>query len=164
MIFLVESNEDHPVCPCCGAPLHHHDSRKRIWRLPDGKRRHLVIRRMRCDNCSRLHNELPDCLVPYKHYGTTLIEKVVDGRVGPDDLGLEDYPCERTMQRWENWIERNTTFIDGYIKSIGYRILNYSDQLLKSRISLLNKLRKLERHWLHIVIPLIYNSGEFLSP
>lgn len=163
-MFLVLSNEANPVCPICGSPLHHHDSRKRIWRLPNGKVRHLLIRRMYCCSCRRLHNELPHCLVPYKHYGTTVIEKVVDETVTSSTLGYEDYPCEQTMHDWKDWINRNRTNIDSYIKSVGYRILDYSEQLLKSKISLLDELKELSHRWLHIIIPFIYNSSGCLVP
>ena len=40
-------------------------------------------------------------MFPYKHYGTEIIEDVVDEVVGPDDLGIEDYPCEETMKHWK---------------------------------------------------------------
>lgn len=36
-------------------------------------------------------------MIPYKHYGSDIIEDVVDEVVGCDDLGTEDYPCESTM-------------------------------------------------------------------
>ena len=32
-----------------------------------------LIRRLKCSNCGRLHRELPDCLVPYKHYASEVI-------------------------------------------------------------------------------------------
>lgn len=39
-----------------------------------------VINHLKCTNekCRRLHNELPDCMVSYKHYGTEIIEDVID--------------------------------------------------------------------------------------
>lgn len=68
------------------------------------------------------------------------------------------------MEDWKDWINRNRTNIDGYIKSIGYRILDYTEQLLKSKISLLDKLQELSYRWLHIIIPIMYNSNGSLSP
>ena len=38
-----------------------------------------LIRRLKCSNCGRLHRELPDCLVPYKHYASEVISGVLDG-------------------------------------------------------------------------------------
>ena len=40
-------------------------------------------------------------MFPYKHYGTEIIEDVVDEVVGPDDLETENYPCEATMKHWK---------------------------------------------------------------
>ena len=93
---------------------------------------------MRCARCRRLHIELPDILVPNKHYAAEIIENVVDGVSTPDDLSTENYPCERTMQRWKDWIRENIQQIDGYLKSIcsrvsasGYELLNVGDSLLR---------------------------------
>lgn len=33
-------------------------------------------------------------MIPYKHYGSDIVEDVVDEVVEPDDPGTEDYPCE----------------------------------------------------------------------
>ena len=49
----------------------------------------LRIRRFRCAECHSYHNELPDCLVPYKHYETEVIAGVLD----------ECVPCSKGMRR-----------------------------------------------------------------
>ena len=40
----------------------------------------LAINRLKYTNekCPRLHNELPDCMISYKHYDPDIIEDVVD--------------------------------------------------------------------------------------
>ena len=43
---------------------------------------------------------LCDCLTPYKQYMTEIIENVVDGISTPEDLTTENYPCEKTMERY----------------------------------------------------------------
>ena len=48
-----------------------------------------MIRRFRCQNCRSYHNELPDCLVPYKHYEAEVIAGVLDEVILPDDLDSE---------------------------------------------------------------------------
>ena len=88
----------------------------------NGEKKTFSLRRMRCVRCKRLHIELPDILVPNKHYIAELIENVVDGVSTPDDLSTENYPCERTMQRRKNWILKNRQQIDGYLKSICTRV------------------------------------------
>ena len=66
-----------------------------------------MIRRFRCSGCGRYHNELPDCLVPYKHYEAEAISGVIDGVVTSDDLDSEDYPCVYTMLLWIRWFTEN---------------------------------------------------------
>ena len=82
MEFLVDSNEDH-ICPICNAPLTLRDHKKRVWKKERGEKRWVIIRRFCCTNkdCNRLHNELPDFLIPYKHYEAQLIEDVIEGTV-----------------------------------------------------------------------------------
>ena len=64
----------------------------------DGRKLHLVIRRLYCENCNRIHHELPDCLVPYKRHGAETIEKVISG------CDCREVPCEnRTIQRIRAW-------------------------------------------------------------
>ena len=89
---------------------------------------------MLCKACDTLHLELPDVLVPHKHYGSEVIENVVDGVSTSDDLTTEDYPCEKTMERWKDWIAVNTPQIDGHLRSAGTRLLGLHDSLLASGI------------------------------
>ena len=79
MKFLVESNED-SICPTCGAPLTARDHRKRVRKKERGEKSWVMIRRLVCTNkdCNHLHNELPDFLIPYKHYESQLIEDVLE--------------------------------------------------------------------------------------
>ena len=51
---------------------------------------YLMIRRLRCTECHRHHNELPDCLVPHKHYEAEVISGVLDGIVTSEDADSED--------------------------------------------------------------------------
>jgi transposase len=162
MIFLCVSNEAIAICPCCGHVLCYRDSRIRIRKIYGGAKSKLLIRRMKCSHCRRLHNELPDILAPYKHYSVEVIENVVDEVIDSDDSLSENYPCETTMNRWKSWILRNTNHIDGSLKSIGYRILDFSERLLKSGVSLLSKLREAGAGWLGTILQVIYNSGGFL--
>ena len=137
MIFFVESSAI-SYCPVCGEPLSYRDSCVRIMRLEGGMKRRFLIRRLKCSNCGRLHRELPDCLVPYKHYASEVISGVLDGIVSPDDEDSADFPCEMTMRRWHCWLEANRLRIDGYLKSTGYRLLGFSTELLGSRHHLSN--------------------------
>ena len=127
-------------------------------------RRRFRIRRLKCSNCGKLHRELPDCLVPYKHYASEEISGVLDGVISPDDEDSADYPCEMTMRRWHSWLEANRLRIDGYLRSTGYRLLGFSTELLESQVSLLDKLRSSRPEWMETLLRFLYNSGGFLVP
>ena len=76
--LICVSRESTAVCPICGALLCPRDSRKRIMKNYGGTCTYIRIRRMKCYACGKLHHELPDILVPYKHYAAEVIENVVD--------------------------------------------------------------------------------------
>lgn len=123
-----------------------------------------MIPRGYCENCGHFHNELPDFLSPYKHYSARVIEDVVDDVSTPEDSTTEESPCERTMQRWKDWISGNKNQIDGFLRSIGQTLPGFSTELLKSTDSLLEKLREYGSGWLSIINRVIYNTGNRLSP
>lgn len=135
-------------------------------KLEGGERKCIYIERLQCtnDGCRRLHNALPDCLVPYKHYASEVISGVLDDIIKPDDTEAEDYPCEATMLRWKHWLMANRLRIDGYLRSIGYRLLGLGEELLTSKVSLLEKAKSANICWLEVILRMIYNSGGFLEP
>lgn len=134
-------------------------------KLEGGERRFLRIERMQCtsDGCRRLHSALPDCVVPYKHYASEVIAGVLDGIITSDDAEDEDYPCEATMFRWKHWLMANHLRIDGYLKSIGYCLLGWSEETLASKVSLLETQRASNAGWLEAILRMIYNSGGYLE-
>lgn len=52
---------------------------------------------MRCEQCQRIHHELPDILVPYKRYDRDSIEKMI---TEPSPSVAAD---ESTLRRIRNW-------------------------------------------------------------
>lgn len=160
-IFLIESNAI-SYCPVCGEPLVYRDSCERGMLLEGHERRRYIIRRLKCPKCRKLHRELPDILAPFKQYAAEVISGVLDGVVSSTDEDCADYPCEETMSRWHHWLMANQLRIDGYLKSIGYRLLGFREELLESGMSLLAELRSSSREWLETILRFIYNSGGFL--
>lgn len=160
-IFFVESSAI-SYCPICGEPLSYRDTCERVMLLEGRERRIYIIRRLKCHRCGKLHRELPDCLVPHKHYAAEVISGVLDGIVTPEDDDSADYPCEATMKRWHHWLMINRLRIEGYLRSAGYRLLDLGEELLKSGVPLLEKLRSSNEGWLEAVLRFIYNSGGFL--
>jgi len=56
----------------------------------------LIIRRLRCEDCKRIHHELPDCIVPYKRICAETIESITNGS--------DEAPCEnRFISRILAW-------------------------------------------------------------
>ena len=90
------------ICPICGGNLKYRDSIKRIKKSKDGIIEWINVTRYICQNCHRIHRSLPDDLLPYRHYSKTIIMLVTQGRITPDTIGYEDYPCELTMIRWRS--------------------------------------------------------------
>ena len=108
---------------------------------------------------------MPDCLFPYKHYGTELIEDVVDEVRTADDLETEDYPCEKTMNHWKWWLTHNEANINGQMKSVLVHLMDLDMEFLKSTDSLLEGLReRISPGWLSVVARFIYNSGGRIEP
>jgi hypothetical protein len=67
----------------------------------------LVIRRLYCETCKRIHHELPDCVVPYKRYSKEVIENIVYGQAAkdapcPDETAGSPCPAE-TARRIRGW-------------------------------------------------------------
>lgn len=166
IIFLIISKED-SICPDCGSPLCRRDKRLRVHKKAGGVKEWYQINRLKCINkeCSKLHNELPDCLSPHKHYDVGLIEDVVDGVVTEDDTETENYPCADTMNHWKCWIRQNEPSIDGQMKSTAYRFLDLGVEFLRSTDFLLEELReRISPGWLSVVNRFIYNSGGRINP
>ncbi len=103
-----------------------------------------------------LHNELPDCLVPHKHYEAEVISGVIDGTVTDEDLDSEDYPSRMTMDRWRLWFRKNIANIEGILRRVCGKI--------NSPASLLEILRIQTPYWLETALRIIYNTGERLVP
>lgn len=163
-MFFVESSVTSHICPSCQGVLAYRDSRIRIRKKEDGHKDLLMIRRFRCKTCHSYHNELPDCLTPYKHYETEVISGVLDGVVTREDADSEDYPSVQTMQRWLRWLQINLANIEGYLRSSACSIFRLGEEILFSNGSLLEAIRKKYQNWLENILRLIYNSGGFLVP
>ena len=104
-------------CPMCGGVLSYRDTCERIMLLERRERRNYIIRRLKCHHCGKLHRELPDCLVPYKHYAAEVISGTLDGVVTLEDDDSEDYPCAATMKKWHHWLVVNYLRMEEYLKS-----------------------------------------------
>ncbi|MEW6541058.1 MAG: DUF6431 domain-containing protein [Bacillota bacterium] len=98
-VFFVRSAEQIP-CPCCSGRLKAIGSRKRSCIDSLGDKIILVIRRLRCVACRRIHHELPDLLVPYRRHIRESIEAAVGG-VAPRPMTP---PCGAGGAGFGHWL------------------------------------------------------------
>ena len=163
-MFFVKSSAAFHMCPVCHGVLRYRDSRPRIRKKEGGIKEYLMVRRFFCKTCHSYHTELPDCLVPYKHYEAEVISGVLDGVIRPDDLDSEDYPSFQTMLRWLQWFNENLSRMKGYLHMLEHLFLCPDRKVLSSSVSLLDDIRNTYTNWLEIILRIIYNSGGFLVP
>lgn len=110
-------SEEKNMCPICLSNiLKVIGSRNRIAFDSKGEKLTIVIRRLRCLACRKIHHELPDILVPYKRYLSECIESIIEGEV--DKIACESSTISRLM-RWFKGIEIH---IKGSLASISTRV------------------------------------------
>lgn len=97
-MFFIKSAEE-ISCPCCGAKLKTIGSRPRKYIKSDGSHHTLIIRRMRCISCRKIHHEIPDFLVPYKRYDNESIETTLTS-----ENNLSVAAEKSTIKRWFSWL------------------------------------------------------------
>ena len=133
---------------------------KRIHRIEGGEIQWYMINRMQCTNedCRKLHRQLLDIMVKFKHYSAEVIEDVLDEVISEED-GLKG-PSDQTMKHWRWWFQFNEANIEGQIRSAGYRLLDLSYEFLRSKDPLLDGIREsISNGWLGTVCRAVNNSG-----
>lgn len=140
-LFYIRCKEK-MLCPCCRCTLKVIGSRKRKYINSLGEKITLIIRRLKCTNCKKIHHELPDILVPYKHYDSECIENVITG-LHKNTVAAED----STIYRWKKWIRRLLLKIHTYL-------LYFSE-----KISIKNKLF----HYVNLNTPFLTSYPKRLS-
>lgn len=115
-MFLVRSAEQ-IFCPICGSGnFKIIGTRKRTLINSAGDLIILVIRRLRCLDCKKIHHELPDIVVPYKRHASESIETAING-----DKKLSAAADESTINRWRNWFTERAGYLLGCLTSIAAR-------------------------------------------
>ena len=82
-----------PACPRCGGQMRIRDSKKRKVILADGTVQTFLLRRHKCTECGRVHLELPDIMIPHKHYARAAIAATVHD-------GIKCSAEQSTIYRW----------------------------------------------------------------
>ena len=150
-------NETDLYCPHCGEQLVYRDSRLRIWRHCNEPTDRILIHRMLCRICNRLHTVLPDVLVPHKHYGASEIEVILESEVRSDEVN------DSTVARWKRWIQGNEAQIEGVLQSLKLKTEDKPPEL-RSNENLFINLKTIFRNWLSVVSRLVINGGFTFLP
>ena len=124
-----------------------------------GDKKQLSIRRLACQECHRLHRELPDFLLPYKQYICEVIELAIAGE--SDTLGAEN----STILLWGQWFLRRQVHFFGALTAAA-SIVGESLPVFHHRSgSLLHSIRdylQSASHWLSKLVRIIVNSGNWV--
>jgi hypothetical protein len=87
-------------CPVCSGELSVLGTCDRKVIMADGDEKILILRRLRCSQCRKIHHELPDILIPYKRHCAETIDTIIDGK-------LESvYVDESALRRIKLWWDR----------------------------------------------------------
>jgi len=100
----------------------------------------LIIRRLSCVECHKIHHELPDILVPYKRHGRESIEAVLT-----EDTELTVSADESTIRSWRMWFQEMYYYFLGCLLSITIR---YDRETAEGVSSLPES--KLQRIWYYV--------------
>ncbi|MDR0324739.1 MAG: DUF6431 domain-containing protein [Oscillospiraceae bacterium] len=99
-------------CPVCAGRLSGYGWRQRILIEAAGITQTLLIHRLQCPVCERIHHELPDIVVPYKRQCAETIINVIDGK-------LEDVCCDYGMiRRILAWWSALSVYFSGVLSSL----------------------------------------------
>ena len=136
-------------------------SRKRKYLKKSGESNVLIIRRLRCGNCNKIHHELPDILVPYKRYDNESIETVLIDN-GSLDVAADD----STILRWRTWFRLSSSHFIGCLISILTRFQKETvidlSALPKSVLGRILRFTGDTPDWLKRVVRPIVNSNNWL--
>lgn len=118
----------------------------------------LVIRRLYCQPCKRIHHELPDLLVPYKRYDRESVESVLAGE-GQEQVAADN----ATLSRWQGWFTDLSHHIYGGLLAVFNRFnKDFAESLDQLSGSLLQRIRHLvgaRPGWLGRIVRTLVNMN-----
>jgi len=151
--YYVRSKEQ-SICPICSSVvLKVIGSRNRKVIKSCGEELILIIRRLRCSSCKKIHHELPDNIVPYKRYSSESIEAILDST--QNTVSSE----ESTIYRIRKWFENMSGYFAKCLNAIAscWGLKVATGQL--SSVSRIKAYVGCESKWLASVVRLMVNSN-----
>lgn len=149
------------AAPCCGGDLSVVGSRPRVWFKSSGEKAKLIIRRLYCKSCGRIHHELPDLLVPYRRYDAKSIEGAVS-EPPRTDIAAE----ESTLLRWKCWFLSWAIYAAGCLQSVAMRFhlpVACPSERLQSALQRIGHYVGDAAGWLKRVVRPIVNSNLWIT-
>ena len=116
-----------------------------------------MLRRLLCDDCKKLHTEIPDIIQPYKHYDSETIQSVIDGGEKARCCVADD----STISRWKSGFAKAAPDIEQRLASVYVREVDGTIPVLSS-ITILAYIRAMQKRWLAFVMALLINGGHKL--
>jgi len=144
-------------CPLCGGAVYHRDRKARDSKRLNGEVLHFSLRRLLCENCEKLHTEIPDIIQPYKHYDSEAIQNVLDG-------GEEAGGCvadDSTIRRWKTYFTEAEPDIEQRLASVYAQESDETAPLLSPGMTFA-AIRVMVERWLAFVMRMLINNGHKL--
>lgn len=123
-----------------------------------GEKKILIIRRLKCSQCGRIHHELPNIIVPYKRYSSETVECIVSL------TDENDYPCElSTAKRLKIWFYLLREYFHNALISLTF-LYDYDKELCEEISCLIFCLNSSTdvTGWLKKLVRYLVNSGRWL--
>jgi len=154
--YFVKSKEK-GICPIClGEALKVIGSKNRRAINSKSEDLIIVIRRLKCACCKKIHHELPDILVPYKRYLSSCVEAIVDDKA--DEISCEN----SSIYRLRLWFKSMVTHIRGSISSVIVR-MNIKQKLKEqSDLEMIKTYVGEKPGWLARVVRIVVNTNNWL--
>ena len=151
--FQVITSES-PTCPHDGGRLEYRDSVRRTVLNMYSEATLYLLRRLLCSVCGALHRELPNTIQPYKHYGSEVIQAVIDDSGDAACCAADD----STIRRWKSDFSEAEPDIKQRLTSVYSRMVE-STVTAASSECILDRIRAGEKNWLAFVTGLLVNCG-----
>lgn len=149
---VINTSKEPIKCPKCNGILHPKDHVPRHTRNDEGIKQWHKIRRLKCNKCNAIHRELPNYMMPYKHYESGIIETVIDEK--PSDCAAEN----STFFRWRCWFAKICGLLESHLTAIRMAIRRIHTSLVAST-SVLKEMREFGSGWLANAMHMTINAG-----
>ena len=93
-------------------------TRRRMIIVIGGTPMTIIIRRLRCKKCGKIHHELPDKIIPYKRYCAETIEKIIGGNDDEGHLGVAERMELSTIRRLKVWWASLQLYLESVLESL----------------------------------------------